>query len=45
MIFLVQSIVSLFCDVCLAAALCDIFHTPMARYSLFVPLNNNQLTY
>ena len=35
-----------FC-VCVAPALHDIFHTPMARYSLFVlkvPLNNSQLT-
>jgi len=37
MIFLVYSIVSLLYDVLvLSPALRDIFHTPVARYSLFV---------
>jgi len=39
MIFLVYCILSLFnCMICLCCfpALCDIFHTSMARYSLFV---------
>jgi len=40
MIFLVYYIVLL--RICVV--LHDIFHTPMTRYSLFVPLNNNQLT-
>ena len=44
MIFLVYCIVSLFYDVfMLSPALRDIFHTPVARCSLFVlkvPLNN-----
>ena len=47
-IFLVYCIVSLFnCMFVLSPALRGIFHTPMARYSLFVlkvPLNTNRLT-
>jgi len=47
MILLVWHIVSSFYDVCLVPGPCDIFHTPVARYSPFMlklPLNTNQLT-